>query len=153
MYVCGDISRAKFYLSFFSQLLSNCQRRHLMCPFFSFFFFFCRYRRGSGCDEYRVDLRHSRLPLPPRRGVPPISRCKHSRCIRTHTSCMHVCSDVFVCLCLEFFLAVSPCSQLSRPCIIFHIAHFWIFYSSLFSSYSLEFACVCFLNLVRGLQR
>ena len=117
------------------------------------FFFFCRYRRGSGCDEYRVDLRHSRLPLPPRRGVSPISRCKHTRCIRTHTSCMHVCSDVFVCLCLEFFLAVSPCSQLSRPCIIFHIAHFWIFYFSLFSSYSLEFACVCFLNLFRGLQR
>ena len=119
MYV-GVFRETKFFSFFLSQFLSisiyDISKFPSSYLFFTFLLFsFCRHRRGSGCDEYRVDLRHSRLPLPPRRGVPPISRCKHSRCICTHTFCMHVCSDVFVCLCLSFLCGCKSVLTIEPP--------------------------------------
>jgi hypothetical protein len=132
----GYLASQFFSFLFFSQLLSSGHRRYLMFSF-PFFSFFCRYRRGSGCDEYRVDLRHSRLPLPPRGGVPPISRCKHSRCIRTHTSCMHVCSDVFVCPCLSFLCGCKSVLTIEPPLHNIPYKQLWI----------LDFPCFHLIHL------
>ena len=71
---------------------------------------------------------------------------------RTRPACVSA-RMCFVCLCLSFLCGCKPVLTIKPPLHNIPYSPLWIFDFSLFSSYSLKFACVWFLHLFRGLQR